>query len=151
MSRCSLKSNSKHSSKSSAKSSSSSKSRSSTKAKAIEEKVKVAELTMEASFIKKRRDARYQTQSLMVEEELAKAQARAEIYENENEIGQSRKTKPSTQIMFTPIKEYPLLKILMKQNKRKCRMRSGRECSRPSRNQSHLIWQLHQMLIQEGI
>ena len=32
----------------------------------------------------------------MVEEELAKAQARAEIYENESKIGQRRKTKPST-------------------------------------------------------
>ena len=59
VSRCSSKSSSKHSSKSSAKSSSSSKSRSSTKAKAIEEKVKVAELMMEASFIKKRRDTEY--------------------------------------------------------------------------------------------
>ena len=93
VSRCRSKSSSKHSSKSSAKSSSSSKSRSSTKTKAIEEKVKVAELMMEDSFIKKRRD---QTRSLMVEEELAKAQARAEIYENENKIGQYRKSKPST-------------------------------------------------------
>ena len=73
ISRCNSKSSSKHSSKSSAKSSSSSKSRSSTKAKAIEEKVKVAELMMEASFIKKRRDAEYQTWSLMVDKELAKA------------------------------------------------------------------------------
>ena len=56
-SKCSLKSSSKHSSKSSAKSSSSSKSKSSTKVKAIEEKVKAAEIMMEASFIKKRRDA----------------------------------------------------------------------------------------------
>ena len=66
------------------------------KAKAIEEKVKVAEIMMEASFIKKRRDAEYQIRSLMVEEELTKAQARAEIYENKSKIGQSRKTKPST-------------------------------------------------------
>ena len=96
VSRCSLNSSSKHSSKSIAKSSSSSKSSSSAKAKAIEEKVKVAELMMEASFIKERRDAEYQTWSLMVEEELAKAQARAEIYENESKIGQSRKRKLST-------------------------------------------------------
>ena len=52
VSRCSSKSSSKHSSKSSAKSSSSSKSRSSAKTKANEKKVKVAELMMEASFIK---------------------------------------------------------------------------------------------------
>ena len=51
---------------------------------------------MEVSFIKKRRDAEYQTRSLMVEEKLPKAQARAEIYENKSKIGQSRKTKPST-------------------------------------------------------
>ena len=38
---------------------------------------------MEASFIKKRRDAEYLTGSLMVEEELAKVQGRAEIHEKE--------------------------------------------------------------------
>ena len=54
-----------------------------TKAKAIVEKIKVAELMMEASFIKKRRDTEYLTGSLMVEEELAKVQGRAEIYEKE--------------------------------------------------------------------
>ena len=106
---------------------------------------------MEASFIKERRDAEYQIWSLMVEEELAKAQARAEIYENESKISQSRKTKPLTPNDIHTTKEYPLQKILMKQKKTKCRMRSGRECSRPSSNQSHLIWQLYQMLIQEGI
>ena len=35
---------------------------------------------MKASFIKKRIDAEYHTRSLMVEEELPKAQARTEIY-----------------------------------------------------------------------
>ena len=59
VSRCSSKSISKHSSKSGGKSSSLSKSRSSIKGKAIKEKVKVAELMMEASFIKKRRDTQY--------------------------------------------------------------------------------------------
>ena len=54
-----------------------------TKAKAIVEKIKVAELMMEASFIKKRRDAEYLAGSLMVEEELTKVQGRAEIYEKE--------------------------------------------------------------------
>ena len=54
--------------------------------------MKVAELMMEASFIKKSRDTEYQTRSLMVEEELAKAQARVETYENESKIGQSRET-----------------------------------------------------------
>ena len=46
---------------------------------------------MESSFIKNRRDPEYQNRSLMVEEELSKAQARTEIYENECKIGQSRK------------------------------------------------------------
>ena len=54
---------------------------------------------MEASFIKKRRDSEYQTRSLMMDKQLAKAQARA-IYENESQIGQSRKTKPSTPDYF---------------------------------------------------
>ena len=50
----------------------------------------------EPSFIKEKRDTEYQTWSLMVEEELAKAQARERIYENESKIGQRRKTKPLT-------------------------------------------------------
>ena len=54
VSRCSSKSSSRYSSKSSAKSNSSTKSRSSTKAKAIEEKVKVAELMTEIFFRKKK-------------------------------------------------------------------------------------------------
>ena len=63
----------------------------------------------------------------------------------------AEKQNPQHQMMFIPTKEYPLEKRLMKQNKRECRMRRGRECLRPSRNQSHLIWQLYQMLIQERI
>ena len=58
--------------------------------------MKVAELMMEPSFIKEKRDTEYQTWSLMVEEELAKAQARQRIYENESKIGQRRKTKSLT-------------------------------------------------------
>ena len=54
-------------------------------------------------------------------------------------------------MMFTQTKEYPLQKTLMKQNQWKCRMRSGRECSRLTRNHSHLIWHLYQMLIKGGI
>ena len=96
VSRCSSKSSSKHSSKSSKNSSSSSRSRSPTKTNVIDEKVKVAEFMMEACFIKKRRDTQYQTRSLMMEEELAKAQARERIYENESKIGQRKKTKPVT-------------------------------------------------------
>ena len=82
-----LKISSNHSSKSSAKSSSSSKSRSSTKAKAIEEKVKVAESMMEASFIKKWRDAECQTWLLMVEEELGLPDTYARKYLPESIVG----------------------------------------------------------------
>ena len=106
---------------------------------------------MEASFIKKRRDAEYQSQSLLLEQELAKAKQEQKFMKMKIRLVKAEKQNPQHQMMFIPTKEYPLQKILMKQNKRKCRMRSGRECSRPSRNQSHLIWQLHQMLIQEGI
>ena len=63
----------------------------------------------------------------------------------------AEKQNPQHQMMFIPTKEYPLQKILIKQNKRKCRMKSGREYSRPSKNHSCLIWQLYQTLIQEGI
>ena len=73
VSRCCSKSSSKYRLKSSAKLSSSSKWKSCTKAKSIEEKVKVAELMMEAFFIKKRRDSEHQSWSLMVEKELGKA------------------------------------------------------------------------------
>ena len=58
--------------------------------------MKVAELMTEVFFIKKRRDAEYQTRFLIVEEELAKAQAKADIYENESKIGQSSKTTLNT-------------------------------------------------------
>ena len=54
-------------------------------------------------------------------------------------------------MMFIPIKGYQMWKTLKKQNKKKWRMRSGREYSRTSRNQSHNIWKSNQMLIQEVI
>ena len=62
----------------SSKSNSTSSSRSSkltTREKAIQEKVRVAELVMEASILKKKRDAEWQTESLGLEEEMAKARA----------------------------------------------------------------------------
>ena len=70
-----------HSSRSSIKSSSS-KSKSSTREKAVEEKLRVAELIAEASFMKKRKDAEYQAEALRMEEELAKARARAKVYDD---------------------------------------------------------------------
>ena len=70
-----------HSSRSSIKSSSS-KSKSSTREKAVEEKVRVAELIEEASFMKKKKDAEYQAEALRMEEEMAKARARAKVYDD---------------------------------------------------------------------
>ena len=55
-----------HPSRSSTRSGSS-KSKSSTQEKAMEEKLRVAELIAEASFIKKRRDAEYQAEALRME------------------------------------------------------------------------------------
>ena len=70
-----------HSLRSSARSSSS-KSKSSTHEKAVEEKLRVVELIAEASFMKKKRDAEYKAEALRMEEELAKAKARAKVYDD---------------------------------------------------------------------
>ena len=68
-----------HSSRSSTRSSSSI-SKSSTQEKAVEEKLGLAELIAEASFIKKKGNPEYQAEALRMEEELAKARARAKVY-----------------------------------------------------------------------
>ena len=72
------------SSKSSSRSSSSKLSKLSTKEKAIEKKVRLADLQAEATFMQKKRYAELQVESLWIEEEIAKAQARVKIYEEEN-------------------------------------------------------------------
>ena len=48
----------------------------------MEEKLRVAKLIAEASFMKKKRDAEYQAEALRMEEELAKARARAKVYDD---------------------------------------------------------------------
>ena len=53
------------------------------KEKAIQEKLRVAELRTEASFMKKKREAELQAESLRLEEEMVKAEARVKIYEQE--------------------------------------------------------------------
>ena len=68
-----------HSSRSSTRSSPS-KSKSSTREKAVEEKLRVAKLIAEASFMKKKRDAEHRAEALRMEKELAKARARAKVY-----------------------------------------------------------------------
>ena len=64
--------------------SSKSSSRSSDKERAIEENVRLADLQAEATFMQKKRYAELQAESLRIEEEMAKAQARVKIYEGEN-------------------------------------------------------------------
>ena len=72
------------SSKSSSRSSSSKSSKLSTKETAIEEKVPLAHLQAEATFMQKKRSVELQAESLRIEEEMAKAQVRVKIYEGEN-------------------------------------------------------------------
>ena len=47
--------------------------------RAIEEKVRLADLQAEATFMQKKRYAELQAESLQIEEEMAKAQARVKI------------------------------------------------------------------------
>ena len=71
------------SSSSSKHSSTSSKSRSSTKDKAIQGKMRIAELLAEATFLEKKKTAQHQADELRVQEELAKAKARMKIFDAE--------------------------------------------------------------------
>ena len=80
----SLKSSGSKSSKSNSASSSIS-SKLSVREKAFQEKIHVAELQGEASFMKKKRDAEQQAELLRFEEEMAKARVRVKIYEHENQ------------------------------------------------------------------
>ena len=57
---------------------------------AVAEKLKVAELMAEASFIQKRREAQLQAEALKVEQELAKAQTRVRVLDKENKVDQSK-------------------------------------------------------------
>ena len=72
------------SSKSSSRSSSSKSSKVSTKERVIEEKVRLADLQAEATFMQKKRYEELQAESLRIEEEMAKPQARVKIFEEEN-------------------------------------------------------------------
>ena len=53
------------------------------KEKAIQEKLRVAELRTEASFMKKKREAELKAELLRLEEKMAKVEARMKIYEQE--------------------------------------------------------------------
>ena len=52
----------------------------------MEEKLNVAKLIAEFSFIKKARDAEYQAEALRVEKELAKARPIVKVYDDMEEI-----------------------------------------------------------------
>ena len=81
--RVSKSSGSRSKSPGSSRSTGSRSSRMPSKEKAIQEKLRGAELRTEASFLKKKREAELQAESLRLEEEIAKAEARARIYEQE--------------------------------------------------------------------
>ena len=57
---------------------------------AVAEKLKVAELVTEASFIQQRREAEQQAEALKVEQEVAKDQAGVRIVDKENKVDQSK-------------------------------------------------------------
>ena len=72
------------SSKASSRSSSSKLSKLSTNERDIGEKVRLADLQAESTFMQKKIYAELQAESLRIEEEMVKAQARVKIYEEEN-------------------------------------------------------------------
>ena len=64
---------------------SSSSGRSSIKDKAIKERMKIAELKAEHLFMEKERAAEYETLSIRLQEQVAKAEARAKVLEDLDE------------------------------------------------------------------
>ena len=74
-----------HSSRSSTRSSCY-KFKSSARVKAVEEKLRVAELIAEASFMRKKRDAEYRAEALRMDKELAKSRARVKVYDDMERI-----------------------------------------------------------------
>ena len=64
------------------------KSKVSSKVKAIQEKVKIAELLTEAEFMEKRRMMEIEAERLHIQENMAKAQAKFKIYEDLDQMSQ---------------------------------------------------------------
>ena len=64
------------------------KSKVSSKAKAIEEKLKIAELLAEAKFMEKKRMIEMEAERLHIQEKVAKAQARFKIHEGLDQMSQ---------------------------------------------------------------
>ena len=70
--------------------------------KKLKEKLRVAELIAEASFMKKKRDGEWQAEALRMEEQLAKARARAKVYGDMEGI--SLGIANDTEVFFLPKK-----------------------------------------------
>ena len=64
------------------------KSKVSSKAKAIGEKVKIAELTTEAEFMEKKRIIEMEAERLHIQEKVAKAQTKFKIYDDLDQMSQ---------------------------------------------------------------
>ena len=64
------------------------KSKVSSKAKAIEEKMKIAELLAKAEFMEKRRMIKMEAERMKIQEKVAKAQAKFKIYEDLDQMSQ---------------------------------------------------------------
>ena len=82
----SLRSISKYSSRSGSKQSTNSSHKSSREDRALEEKIKMAELIAEAEFMEKRQTLEQQAQRLKIATEVAKSKARVKLLENTREV-----------------------------------------------------------------
>ena len=70
----------------------------------MEEKLRVAELIAESSFMKKKRDAENQAEALRMKEDLAKARARAKVYDDME--GTDRGISKDTEVFLAKKIEY---------------------------------------------
>ena len=81
--------------------------------RAMKEKLKMAELMAEASFVEKKHTSRYQTEKLELEEKIAKSKAKVKVFE-ELEQPTTRFKKP-----FAPRKKASYRKTKNKTKKKK--------------------------------
>ena len=88
----SVRSISKYSSRSSSKQSTNSSHKSSRENRALEEKIKIAELIAEAEFMDKRQTLELQAQRLKIASEVAKSKARMKLLENTREFNEKLDT-----------------------------------------------------------
>ena len=100
----SVRSISKYSSRSSSKQSTNSSHKSSRKDRALEEKIKMAELIAEAEFMEKRQTLEQQAQRLKIASEAAKSKALVKILENTREFNEEVDTVSTFTICPAKIK-----------------------------------------------